>query len=94
MNRQQHGATSTNAPFAEVVESSREQFTAQCWTYKAMPPYGSLVEVREKEETTLGLVTGIETGSLDPLRTPVTYQKTEEELQQQQPQIFAFLKTS
>jgi hypothetical protein len=36
----------------------------------------------------------VQTGSLDPSRYPFTYQKTQEELLKEQPQIFEFLKTT
>ena len=42
----------------------------------------------------LGVVYHIQTGSMDPQRYPFTYQKTEEELINEQPQIFTFLKTT
>ncbi len=41
-----------------------------------------------------GCVTEIHTGSIDPQRYPFAYQKTEEELLAEQPQIFEFLRTS
>lgn len=80
--------------FAEVVESSVNSFTAQCWKWDNFPNFGSLILVEEKEKTLLGLVTNISTGSLDANRYPFTYQKTLEELQEEQPQIFEFLKTT
>lgn len=80
--------------FAEVVESSVNSFTAQCWKWDNFPNFGSLILVEEKEKTFLGLVTNISTGSLDANRYPFTYQKTLEELQEEQPQIFEFLKTT
>ena len=36
----------------------------------------------------------IQTGSMDPVRSPFPYQKTQEELMAEQPQIFEFLKTT
>ena len=80
--------------FAEVIESSLDHYTAQCWEWKQFPTFGSLVSIQDKELQVLGLVTGIQTGSMDPSRTPFAYQKTEEELEREQPQIFAFLKTT
>lgn len=80
--------------FAEVIESSLDHYTAQSWEWKQFPTFGSLVSIQDKELQVLGIVTGIQTGSMDPSRTPFAYQKTEEELEREQPQIFAFLKTT
>jgi len=80
--------------FAEIIESSLEGFLAQCWEWNFFPSFGSLVQVENKDEVTLGVVTQIQTGSMDPMRYPFPYQKTEEELLNEQPQIFEFLKTT
>lgn len=82
-----------NKPFAEVIESSLDTFLAQSWKWDAFPQFGSLVQVQQNELTILGCVISIKTGSMDPLRYPFPYQKTEEELKKEQPQIFEFLKT-
>ena len=78
---------------AEIVESSLYSWTAQCWRWDHVPEFGSLVYIPNKKRTIYGLVYGITTGSLDSNRYPFTYQKTEEELMVEQPQIFEFLKT-
>lgn len=83
-----------NKAFAEVIESSLNSFLAQCWCWDNFPRFGSLVCVEEKEKTFFGCVTDIKTGSMDPLRYPFPYKKTEEELRVEQPQIFEFLKTT
>lgn len=78
---------------AEIVESSLYTWRAQCWRWDHVPEFGSLVAIHNKKRTVYGLVYGITTGSLDSNRYPFTYQKTEEELMAEQPQIFEFLKT-
>lgn len=83
-----------NSPFSEVVESSLQSFTAQCWQWNQMPPFGSLVTVTQGQRTVFGIVYEVHTGSLDPNRVVQAYQKTEQELRMQQPQIFAFLRTT
>jgi len=83
-----------NPAFAEIIESSLDHVTAQCWQWDNFPKFGSLVQVDTKEQIILGCVTEIQTGSMDPLRYPFPYQKTEEELYKEQPQIFEFLKTT
>jgi hypothetical protein len=81
-------------PFAEVIESTLSSARAQSWKWDQFPTFGSLVEVVHKEYSILGLVVEITTGSMDPLRYPFPFQKTEEELLAEQPQIFEFLKTT
>ncbi len=84
--------------FAEVIQSSLDTFVAQCWDWEIFPKFGSLVytshNLLKKRITIIGTVTDISTGSIDPIRSPFTYKKTEEELKKEQPQIFEFLKTS
>src|SRR5689334_4954716 len=85
---------SFHTPFAEVIESSIDTALVQSWQWDVFPRFGSLVEILHKEYSILGLVTGITTGSMDPVRYPFPYQKTEDELMAEQPQIFEFLKTT
>lgn len=80
--------------FAEVVESSLDHFTAQCWQWDHFPSFGSLVTVEHGARMVIGCVTQVHTGSMDPMRYPFPYQKTEDELRAEQPQIFEFLKTT
>jgi hypothetical protein len=80
--------------FAEVIESQLSHFTAQCWQWNRYPTFGGLVCVSDASKTVFGIVTHIQTGSIDPTRTPFAYQKTEAELMAEQPQIFEFLKTA
>jgi hypothetical protein len=80
--------------FAEIIESNLETFLAQCWEWNFFPEFGSLVQVQNETGIIFGLVTQIKTGSMDPMRYPFPYQKTEEELRTEQPQIFEFLKTT
>ncbi len=83
-----------NKPFGEVIESSLQSFTAQTWQWDDFPAYGSLVSIEQPEGTYIGLVYEVSTGSIDPSRSPFAYQKTEQELKKEQPQIFEFLKTT
>lgn len=83
-----------NKPFAEVIESSLHGFMAQSWRWDTFPTFGSLVAIDQGTRTTFGVVHQIQTGSMDPMRYPFPYQKTEEELVREQPQIFEFLKTT
>ncbi len=84
----------TSKPFAEIIESSLQTFTGQCWQWNKTPQFGSLVIVENGLTPIYGLVYQIQTGSMEPGRYPFPYQKTHEELMAEQPQIFEFLKTS
>lgn len=83
-----------NNAFAEVIDSSLQGWLAQCWQWNTYPKFGSLVTIQTKKRTLFGIVHQINTGSMEPMRYPFPYQKTEEELLQEQPQIFEFLKTT
>lgn len=84
----------TQKPFAEVIESSLTGWLAQSWQWNSFPSFGSLVSIEDNKRTLFGIVHQIQTGSMDPTRYPFIYQKTEEELLKEQPQIFEFLKTT
>lgn len=80
--------------FAEVIESSIDGYLAQSWQWNFFPRFGALVYVEDDDRLILGVVVHIQTGSMDPMRYPFPFQKTEEELRLEQPQIFEFLKTT
>lgn len=84
----------SNAPFAEVIISSLQQWTAQSWQWNVRPDFASLMVVQDGNRTIFGLVQSIQTGSWQTERTPFPYQKTEEELLRDQPHIFEFLQTT
>lgn len=81
-------------PFAEVVESSLAGWIGQTWQWDVSPAFGSLVCVSARDQMLFGVVYQVQTGSIDPMRHTTVYQKTEEELRAEQPQIFALLKTT
>lgn len=83
----------TSNYFAEIIQSQITIAKAECWKWDVVPDFGSLVIIEQKGIHIIACVTGIETGSADPLRQPYAYQKTEAELMREQPQIFSFLKT-
>ena len=80
--------------FAEVIESSLQSWTSQTWQWDNIPAFGSIVTIDSNEKTIFGIISQINIGSIDPVRSPFPYQKTEEELLREQPQIFEFLKTT
>ena len=77
---------------AEVIESSTTEFTAQTRELNGAPPFGSFVNVGTAP-TSIAMIYDISTGSTDINRRPVAYGKTEEELREEQPQIFELLRT-
>jgi len=83
-----------NGAFSEIIESSLHGFVAQCWQWNDFPSFGELITVQSSNRIIFGLVHQIQTGSMDPIRSPFPYKKTEEELLREQPQIFEFLKTT
>ncbi len=83
-----------NKPFSEVIESSLSSWLVQSWQWNVLPAFGSLVVIKTPKRELFGIVHQIQTGSMDPVRYPFPYQKTHEELLQEQPQIFEFLKTT
>lgn len=85
---------SDQKPFAEIIESSLHNWLAQSWQWNNFPASGSLVTIQAKKYLLFGIVYQVQTGSMDPIRYPFPYKKTEEELLQEQPQIFEFLKTT
>lgn len=80
--------------FAEIIESNLSTWSAQCWNWQESPTFGSLVITSHGPLKIFGIVQSITTGSIDQIRQPIAYQKTEEELLAQQPQIFEFLQTT
>ncbi len=80
--------------FGEVVESSLQEWVTQSWNWDKFPEFGSIVTVKNGEIAIFGIVYQIKTGSIDSNRQAFAYQKTEEELIREQPQIFELLKTN
>ena len=80
--------------FAEVIESSLTGWLAQSWAWDKFQESGAFVAIEGKKRTVFGIVHQVQTGSMDAVRYPFPYQKTEEELLKEQPQIFEFLKTT
>lgn len=83
-----------NSSVAEVIESSLNGFLAQTWQWNHFPTFGSMVSVDTGKRLLCGVIYQVQTGSMDPVRYPFPYQKTEVELIAEQPQIFEFLKTT
>lgn len=85
---------STNKPFAEIVQSSLQSWTAQSWQWDQFPTYGSLTIIEQAQMHYIGLVYEVMTGSMDSSRYPFPFKKSEQELKAEQPQIFEFLRTT
>src|SRR3990167_3512830 len=79
--------------FGEIIESTPTYWKVTCWKWDSIPALGSIVIVERDATLVFGIVSYTQTGSRDQARQPFPYQKTEEELQREHPQIYAFLQT-
>lgn len=84
----------------EVIETSTTEFLAQCLepeelNFPAMPPFGSWVKSFDEESGNkiFSLVTNVTTAPIDSVHRARALGLTLAELKEQQPQIFAMLKT-
>lgn len=85
---------------AEVIETSTTEFLAQCLdseelTFPTMPPFGSWVKSMEEESGNqiYAVVYYASTSPIDSVHRARALGLSLEELREQQPQIFAMLKT-
>ncbi|EKQ67456.1 HAS barrel domain-containing protein [Leptolyngbyaceae cyanobacterium JSC-12] len=85
---------------AEVIQTSTTEFLAQCFdaetlSFSVMPPFGSWVKSMEEESGNLvyGVVYYASTSPLDSVHRARALGLSLQELRDQQPQIFAMLKT-
>lgn len=93
-------AVRSSPHFAEVVETSTTEFLAQCIDpedlgFPVMPPFGSWVRSRDEESgnTIYAVVYHATTAPIDGVHRARALGMSLEELREQQPQIFAMLKT-
>ncbi len=85
---------------AEVIETSTAEFLAQCLdpddlSFPAMPPFGSWVKSAEEESgnQVYAIVYYASTSPIDSVHRARALGLSLQELREQQPQIFAMLKT-
>ena len=76
----------------EIVESSTSQFTSESRELNGAPPFGSFVKTLGALPV-YGLVFNVCTHSIEPNRRATAYGLTEQQLREEQPQIFELLKT-
>lgn len=76
----------------EVIGSSNTEFIAESALLHQPPPFGSFVQV-QANETMYAVVCNAYTHSLEPNRLAIAYHRSEQELRDEQPQIFELLKT-
>ncbi len=86
--------------FAEVIQTATCEFLAQCLepddlTFPPMPPFGSWVYSVDEESgnKVYGVVYHATTMPIDSVHRPVALGMSLQELREEQPQIFAMLKT-
>ncbi len=76
----------------EVIGSSNTEFIAESTLLHNSPPFGSFIKVQGRE-TIYAVVFNAYTHSLEPNRLAIAYHRSEQELRDEQPQIFELLKT-
>lgn len=76
----------------EVIGSSNTEFIAESVLLHNSPPFGTFIKVQSRE-TTYAAVFNSYTHSLEPNRLAIAYHRSEQELRDEQPQIFELLKT-
>ncbi|MDY6782585.1 MAG: hypothetical protein SW833_08570 [Cyanobacteriota bacterium] len=95
-------ATDNRPPehIAEAIETSTTEFVAQCLepedlTFPAMPPFGSWIKSMDEESgnKVYAVVTHVTTSPIDSVHRARALGLSLAELREQQPQIFAMLKT-
>lgn len=86
--------------FAEVIETATTEFLAQCLEpddlrFPAMPPFGSWVKATDEESGNqiYAIVYYVTTSPIDSVHRARALGLSLQELKEQQPQIFAMLKT-
>ncbi len=85
---------------AEVIETATTEFLAQCLepeelNFPVMPPFGSWVKAMDEESgnKVLALVSHVTTSPIDSVHRATALGLSLTDLREQQPQIFAMLKT-
>jgi len=85
---------------AEVIETTTTEFLAQCLepedlSFPAMPPFGSWIKSVDEESgnKVFAVVTHVTTSPIDSVHRARALGLSLDELREQQPQIFAMLKT-
>ncbi|MGQ4809169.1 hypothetical protein NKDENANG_02580 [Candidatus Entotheonellaceae bacterium PAL068K] len=76
----------------EVIGSSNTEFIAESVLLHDSPAFGSYIKVKGGE-TLYAVVFNSYTHSLEPNRLAIAYHRSEQELRDEQPQIFELLKT-
>jgi hypothetical protein len=86
--------------FAEVIETATSEFLAQCLepedlSFAVMPPFGSWVKARDEESGNqiFAVVYHATTSPIDSVHRARALGMSLSELREQQPQIFAMLRT-
>ncbi len=79
--------------FGEVVESQISKVVVECWDFKKVPDFSTLVKIKCPWGEAIGCVVDIKAGFSQSGRQPFAYGLTFEELSIQQPQVLKLLKT-
>lgn len=81
-----------DAEIGEVIGSSNTELIAESALLHDSPPFGSFIKIQSRE-TIYAVVFNAYTHSLEPNRLAIAYHRSEQELRDEQPQIFELLKT-
>jgi hypothetical protein len=76
----------------EVIGSSNTELIAESSLLHNPPPFGSFIKVQAREPI-YAVVFNAYTHSMEPNRLAIAYHRSEQELRDEQPQIFELLKT-
>ena len=76
----------------EVIGSSNTELIAESSLLHNPPPFGSFIKIQAREPI-YAVVFNAYTHSLEPNRLAIAYHRSEQELRDEQPQIFELLKT-
>lgn len=81
-----------DAEIGEVIGSSNTELIAESMLLHHSPGFGSFIKIKARE-TIYAVVFNTYTHSLEPNRLAIAYHRSEQELRDEQPQIFELLKT-
>lgn len=85
--------TYSNEPFGEVIESQISKLLIECWDYKNVPDFASLIRIKCLWGEIIGCVVGIKTGPIHSGGQPFAYRLSFDQLSVQQPQVLKLIGT-
>jgi hypothetical protein len=83
-----------NTACAEITETSLTSWNAGSWHWNKLPDFGSFVWTERDNKKIFAVVVASSIASTDSSRITMLYQKTEQELLRDQPQLMHFIRSS